>query len=97
MYRSSFGDFATKYAKDERFKNIEKMRERESLFNEYILEVRKREKEEKVQKRDQVMQYCTYKLRSNFLLQVLKYLVCTHGWFKHLSKLQAKFKIEKKI
>lgn len=30
------------------------MRERESLFNEYLLEVRKREKEEKVQKRDQV-------------------------------------------
>uniref|UniRef100_A0A069DXB0 Putative transcription factor n=1 Tax=Panstrongylus megistus TaxID=65343 RepID=A0A069DXB0_9HEMI len=52
--KSSFGDFATKYAKDERFKNIEKMRERESLFNEYILEVRKREKEEKVQKRDQI-------------------------------------------
>ncbi|KAK9509007.1 hypothetical protein O3M35_006424 [Rhynocoris fuscipes] len=52
--KSSFGDFAAKYAKDERFKNIEKMRERESLFNEYILEVRKREKEEKVQKRDQI-------------------------------------------
>lgn len=38
------------------------MRERESLFNEYILEVRKREKEEKVQKRDQV------RLSQNFLL-----------------------------
>ncbi|KAL1115966.1 hypothetical protein AAG570_005461 [Ranatra chinensis] len=52
--KSSFNDFASKYAKDDRFKNIEKMRERESLFNEYILEVRKREKEEKVQKRDQI-------------------------------------------
>lgn len=30
------------------------MRERENLFNEYIVEVRKREKEEKTQKREQV-------------------------------------------
>lgn len=52
--RSSFGDFAQKYGKDERFKNIEKMRERESLFNEFLLEVRKREKEEKNMRREQV-------------------------------------------
>ncbi|KAG8237631.1 hypothetical protein J437_LFUL017400, partial [Ladona fulva] len=51
--KSSFSDFAQKYGKDERFRNIEKMRERESLFNEYLLEVRKREKEEKVVKREQ--------------------------------------------
>ena len=30
------------------------MRERESLFNEWLLEVRKREKEEKTAKREQV-------------------------------------------
>ena len=30
------------------------MRERESLFNEYILEVRKREKDEKNHKKEQV-------------------------------------------
>lgn len=30
------------------------MRERESLFNEYLIEVRKREKEEKNQRREQV-------------------------------------------
>jgi len=30
------------------------MRERESLFNEYLLDVRKREKEEKVMRREQV-------------------------------------------
>lgn len=53
-HRSSFSDFAAKYAKDDRFKGMEKMREREGLFNEYIVEVRKREKEEKAQKRDQV-------------------------------------------
>ncbi len=54
-FRSSFNEFSSKYGKDERFKNIEKMRERESLFNEFILEVRKREKEEKSHKRDLVI------------------------------------------
>lgn len=52
--RSSFSDFAQKHGRDDRFKNVEKMRERESLFNEWILEVRKREKEEKNAKREQV-------------------------------------------
>ncbi|XP_045467294.1 transcription elongation regulator 1 isoform X2 [Harmonia axyridis] len=52
--KSSFGDFAQKYSKEERFKGVEKMRERESLFNEYLIEVRRREKEEKNQKREQI-------------------------------------------
>lgn len=54
MERSSFSDFAQKYGKDDRFKGIEKMRDRESLFNEYILDVRRREKDEKVQKKESV-------------------------------------------
>jgi len=57
--RSSFSDFAQKHGRDERFKNVEKMRERESLFNEYLLEVRKREKEEKTAKREQVFLFFT--------------------------------------
>lgn len=52
--KSSFSDFAAKYSKDERFRNIEKMRERESLFDEFLLEVRRREKEEKAARREQV-------------------------------------------
>ncbi|XP_065216790.1 transcription elongation regulator 1 [Planococcus citri] len=52
--KSSFSDFSSKYGKDERFRNIEKMRERESLFNEFILDVRKREKEEKNHKKEQI-------------------------------------------
>lgn len=36
------------------------MRERESLFNEYLLDVRKREKEEKVMRREQVRLLWTY-------------------------------------
>lgn len=52
--RSSFSEFCQRYGKDERYKAIEKVRERESLFNEYLLDVRRREKEEKQQKKDQV-------------------------------------------
>nr|XP_006816425.1 PREDICTED: transcription elongation regulator 1-like [Saccoglossus kowalevskii] len=44
--RTTFSEFATKYAKERRFKIIDKMREREGLFNEYMLQVRKKEKEE---------------------------------------------------
>lgn len=54
FYRSSFSDFAQKCGKDERFKGIEKMRDRESLFNEFIIEVRRREKDEKIQKKEAV-------------------------------------------
>ena len=57
QFRSSFSDFAQKHGRDERFKNVEKMRERESLFNEYLLEVRKKEKEEKTAKREQVFSF----------------------------------------
>lgn len=53
-FRSSFSDFAQKHGKDERFKGIEKTRDRESLFNEYLLEVRRREKDEKLQKKETV-------------------------------------------
>lgn len=52
--RSSFSDFVQKHNKDERFKGIEKSRDRESLFNEFILEVRRREKDEKMQKKETV-------------------------------------------
>ncbi|XP_047542008.1 transcription elongation regulator 1 isoform X2 [Vanessa atalanta] len=51
--KSSFMDFSSKYSRDERFKNIEKMRDRETYFNDYIAEVRKKEKEDKDRKREQ--------------------------------------------
>jgi len=41
--RSTFSEFASKWSRDPRFRAIEKMRERESLFSEYILEVRRQE------------------------------------------------------
>merc|ERR1711997_492717 len=33
--RTTYSEFANKYSKDDRFKGIEKSRERESLFNEF--------------------------------------------------------------
>ena len=52
--KSSFTEFAAKFSKDDRYRNIEKMRDRESLFDEYLLEVRRKEKEEKQAKREKV-------------------------------------------
>ncbi|XP_067125378.1 transcription elongation regulator 1-like isoform X3 [Centruroides vittatus] len=52
--KSIFSDFAQKYGKDERFKNIEKMRERESLFSDYLQELRKKEREERSSHREKV-------------------------------------------
>merc|ERR1712183_572225 len=45
--RTSWSEFSRENGKDERFKAIDKSRDRESLFNEYQMEVRKKEKEEK--------------------------------------------------
>lgn len=43
-FRSNFSDFAMKYGKDERFKAMEKMRDREQLFSEYLSELKKASK-----------------------------------------------------
>merc|ERR1712083_574145 len=45
--RTSYSDFSREHGKDERYKAIEKSRERESQFNEFQIEVRRKEKEEK--------------------------------------------------
>lgn len=50
----TFSDFAAKFAKDERFKGIEKMRERETMFNDYMADVRKKEKEERALQKEKV-------------------------------------------
>ena len=45
--RSSFSDLCqSKHSKDERFRAVEKMRDKEELFKDFIAEVRRREKEE---------------------------------------------------
>merc|ERR1712183_1069301 len=49
--RTSWSEFTRENGKDEGFKAIDKSRERESLFNDYQMEVRKKEKEEKEEKK----------------------------------------------
>merc|ERR1712083_444424 len=52
--RTSYSDFSREHGKDERYKAIEKSRERESQFKEFQIEVRRKEKEEKEEKRKQI-------------------------------------------
>uniref|UniRef100_A0A4W3K8V3 Transcription elongation regulator 1 n=1 Tax=Callorhinchus milii TaxID=7868 RepID=A0A4W3K8V3_CALMI len=52
--RSTFSDFAGKFGKDSRFKAIEKMKDREGMFNEFIIGVRKREKEDSKSRTEKV-------------------------------------------
>lgn len=49
--RTSWTEFSREVSKDERFKAIDKSRERENLFNEYQSEMRKKDREEKEEKR----------------------------------------------
>lgn len=44
----------TRYAKDDRFKSIEKTKDRESLFNDYLSDLRRVEKEEKYAEKDKL-------------------------------------------
>merc|ERR1712228_828236 len=49
--KTSWSEFSREVAKDERFKAIDKSRERESMFNEYHSEIRKKDREEKEERR----------------------------------------------
>ncbi|XP_033632765.1 transcription elongation regulator 1-like [Asterias rubens] len=74
--KSSFSEYAQKHGKDARFKSIEKMRDRESLFNEFIQQIRKAAKEESSLKAE--------KLKTDFfaLLDELKNLDSKSRWSK---------------
>lgn len=45
MSRSTFNEFASRHSKDQRFRAVEKLRDRESFFHEYIQELKTREKD----------------------------------------------------
>ncbi|XP_063371330.1 trichohyalin-like isoform X2 [Cydia amplana] len=51
--KSSFNDFSSKHGRDDRFKGIDKPRDRVTYFNEHVAELRKREKDDKERKREQ--------------------------------------------
>lgn len=50
----SFSEFSSRYARDERFKAIEKMKEREQLFNDYLNDLRKHDKEKKYEEKEKL-------------------------------------------
>ena len=49
--KTSWSEFSREVAKDERFKAFDKSRDRESLFNEFQSEIRKKERDEKEERR----------------------------------------------
>ncbi|KAL3123126.1 hypothetical protein niasHT_005059 [Heterodera trifolii] len=50
--KSTFASFSTKWVKDARFKAVDKMRDREAYFKDYVEELYKKEKEEKRKERE---------------------------------------------
>uniref|UniRef100_A0A671QF27 Transcription elongation regulator 1 n=1 Tax=Sinocyclocheilus anshuiensis TaxID=1608454 RepID=A0A671QF27_9TELE len=54
--RTTFSEFAAKYARDSRFKAVEKMKDREAIFNEYMTALRKKEKENSKNRGEKVKQ-----------------------------------------
>ncbi|XP_078586980.1 transcription elongation regulator 1-like isoform X1 [Branchiostoma floridae x Branchiostoma japonicum] len=54
--KTSFSEFAMKNGKDHRFKAIEKMRDREALFSEFMTTLRKKEKETSRSRAEKVKQ-----------------------------------------
>ncbi|XP_072517905.1 transcription elongation regulator 1 [Salminus brasiliensis] len=54
--RTTFSEFASKHAKDPRFKAIEKMKDREAMFTEFMTALRKKDKEDSKTKGEKVKQ-----------------------------------------
>jgi transcription elongation regulator 1 len=52
FFRTTFNEFSLKHSKDERFKDIAKMKDRESLFSEYVKELRNLAREASQKKKD---------------------------------------------
>ncbi|CAF1040655.1 unnamed protein product [Didymodactylos carnosus] len=72
--RTTFNEFSSRYGKDERFRAIEKSRDREAWFQEYLIELKRREKEDRYSDKE--------KLKTDFfsMLKPLK-LTRKSSWF----------------
>jgi transcription elongation regulator 1 len=44
-FRTTFSEISSRHSKDERFRAVEKIRDREAWFHEYVQELKTREKE----------------------------------------------------
>ena len=54
FFRTTFTEFSTKHAKDPRFRGIDKLKEKEGLFNEFMIEFRKAQREKSKLKEEKV-------------------------------------------
>jgi len=50
----SYNEFSQKYSRDERFKSVEKTRDREMYFLEHIADLKRKDREAKSHKKDKV-------------------------------------------
>ena len=53
----TFTEFAKKFGKDPRFRNVDKSRDRETYFKEFMLELRRKEKDGR-KKNDEKVSFC---------------------------------------
>lgn len=51
--RSFYSEFSLKHSKDSRFRNISKSRDRETIFNDFLNELKKREREQREKQREE--------------------------------------------
>lgn len=45
IFRTTFHEFSSRHSKDERFRAVERIRDRETWFHDYVQELKTREKE----------------------------------------------------
>ncbi|VDO24520.1 unnamed protein product [Brugia timori] len=76
--RSSFSSFASKWGKDSRFKGVEKMRDKEDIFNEYVQELEKKEKEERKERKE--------KIRKDFIAMLMEKNITSRTKWSSLKK-----------
>lgn len=86
--RLSYNEFCQKYGRDERFKAVEKSRDREAFFSEHASETKRREKEEKAHSRDKVREMFLEILKDKILDYHLKW-PDVRKRFEHESRFSA--------
>jgi len=79
--RTTFTEFSTRHSKDERFRAIEKVRDRESWFHEYVGELKSREKEETNRPNDKE------KVRRNYFQLLKEFNVTNDSSWSELKRL----------
>ena len=79
--KTVYAEFAARHAKDERLRAVEKTKEREAMFNDFVSDLRKAEKEEKYAEKE--------KLRKSFvaMLKELKPPLHRHSSWTETKKL----------